>query len=291
MAESRTQLLEYIADEIKNLKGIYVPIKASPLEVAMVRKISPFKLHPNPDDEFCNPKIGPNYQIISGYEQKIRSSLPSDIPPFDEPLIVQKITPGGYMLLNGHHRWAAARSCDMDPVPIKIVNLTSESDVQQMLSESDRTKRVTFDLDEVVFSSEEGYYEIIPQSLLGKKVKEQIRLGIPALFRFFNSKGYDVWVFSSEYYSIDHIRTLFSRYSVRVDGIVTGTGKKTAGAAAEKKSIEQLFAQKYKETINVDSESVVRIIKDEKDFDHSEISERGQGWSGAVMDIVSAYES
>ena len=153
----------------------------------MVRKISPFKLHPNPDDEFCNPKIGPNYQIISGYEQKIRSSLPYDIPPFDEPLIVQKITPGGYMLLNGHHRWAAARSCDMDPVPIKIVNLTSESDVQQMLSESDRTKRVTFDLDEVVFSSEEGYYEIIPQSLLGKKVKEQIRLGIPALFRFFNS--------------------------------------------------------------------------------------------------------
>ena len=28
--------------------------------------------------------------------------------PWEEPLIVEKVHPEGYMLLNGHHRWAAA---------------------------------------------------------------------------------------------------------------------------------------------------------------------------------------
>ena len=60
-----TQFEEFIAEEIKTLKGVYVPVKAGILRRALIRSTRCDKLHPNPDDEFCKPKVGPNYGIIS----------------------------------------------------------------------------------------------------------------------------------------------------------------------------------------------------------------------------------
>ena len=40
--------------------------------MAFVRSVSCSKLHPNPNDEFCDPEIGPNYSIISCYEGDYR---------------------------------------------------------------------------------------------------------------------------------------------------------------------------------------------------------------------------
>lgn len=62
----------FIADEVSKLKGVYYPIKAGFLRIAFVRSVACSKLHPNPNDEFCNPEIGPNYSIISGYEEDYR---------------------------------------------------------------------------------------------------------------------------------------------------------------------------------------------------------------------------
>ncbi|MCR4831375.1 MAG: hypothetical protein K5883_07980 [Pseudobutyrivibrio sp.] len=55
------------------------------------------------------------------------------------------------MILNGHHRWAVALRLGYSNIPVKIVNLTHESDIKQILSNSTHDKRVTMDLDEVVF--------------------------------------------------------------------------------------------------------------------------------------------
>ena len=142
-------------------KGVYVPVKAGLLRRFLITKLPPDKLHPNPDDEFCFPEIGPNYQIVSNYESEMRQfrndrmggSVYAHIGAFD-PLYVQKIRPDGYMILNGHHRWAAARRVGLKTVDVKIVDLTQQSDIKKMLSSARHDKRVTLDLDEVVFCSD-----------------------------------------------------------------------------------------------------------------------------------------
>ena len=45
----------------------------------------------------------------------------------NEPIPVEKMYPEGYMILNGHHRWAAALRLGQPEIPVKIVNLTHEA--------------------------------------------------------------------------------------------------------------------------------------------------------------------
>ena len=106
--------------------------------------------------------------------------------------------------------------------------------------------------------------------------KERLRLGIPALFRYLNKKGYDIWVYTAGYYSVDYIQRLFTKYHVQVTSAVTGTGRKTSGSAEypvfchgssgssgsaeEKKKMETLIAAKYPETVHIDGETVLRIF-------------------------------
>ncbi len=104
---AKTDFDKYIAERIKENQGVLVPVKASLFELMFVKKADPKKRHPNPGDEFCDPAIGPNYKIISEYMEKITRRSAADPEPWEEPLIVEKVHPEGYMLLNGHHRWAA----------------------------------------------------------------------------------------------------------------------------------------------------------------------------------------
>ena len=55
------------------------------------------------------------------------------------------------MILNGHHRWAAALRLGFKTVPVKIVNLTQQTDIEKMLAASKHDKRVSLDLDETIF--------------------------------------------------------------------------------------------------------------------------------------------
>ena len=56
---------EYLAEEIKKYGGVMIPVKAGLMERLLVKEAEIKKLHPNPDDEFCMPGIGPNDRIIS----------------------------------------------------------------------------------------------------------------------------------------------------------------------------------------------------------------------------------
>ena len=281
MAESRADFQEFLEQDLARIKGVYHPIKAPLIERVVMAKVNVNRLHPNPDDEFCIKEVGPSYRIIGEYEEKFRHHIKRRLDPFDgDPLIVEKIRPDGYMLLNGHHRWAAARSVGFKRVPVKIVNLTHEDDVRNMLKASNAQKRVTLDLDEVIFLTHLDMFEPEP-GVMPKPFKERVRIGVPALFHYLYTHGYDIWVFSSNYYSIDYIRRLFKRYGVHVDGIVTGTGKNKS-----KKNIDALLAEKYTETVNIDNESVVRIIRGSKDFDQFDIENQGKEWATDVRAIM-----
>ena len=269
MAKGRTAFHDYLKEEISKYQGIYVPVKASLLQRLLVRRAKCGQLHPNPDDEFCYPEIGPNEEIISRYVEQIKAAQRQNFKKiFHEAITVQKIRPDGYLILNGHHRWAAAYQWRLPSVPIQIVNLTQPSDLQEMFRNAKSDKRVTFDLDEVVFCPENAteMMEKPPRFPMNAYFKERLYLGIPALFDFFRKNGYDVWVYSKNYYSMDYIRHLFQSYHVYLSGIVTGTKRKHVEAPEKIQQIEKQMKDTYKVTLHVDRESLVWVDNRSKSF-------------------------
>ena len=285
-----TQFEEFIAEEIKTLKGVYVPVKAGILRRALIRETRCDKLHPNPDDEFCMPKVGPNYGIISDYMNRFREERGHSRQYCDERLVVEKIRPDGYLILNGHHRWAAALRLGYPRIPIEIVDLTDETDIREILKNSKHDKRVALDLDEVVFVSGDAPAEKPLPFPTRKVYKERLRLGVPALFRYLNKNGYDVWVYTAGYYSADYIRRLFKKYHVHISGAVTGLGRKTADGAKVRKEMETLIGNKYPITIHIDSDMLLRVSGRTKEADEYEIGGTPAEWSQRVMEIIKKIE-
>ena len=287
---AKTEFQVFLDQEVNKVKGIYYPVKAGFLRRVFVKTAPINQLHPNPGDEFCFPDIGPNYEIISRYEKDFRK-LCEGMDLIDsgakEPLMVEKTKPDGYMILNGHHRWAGARRVGVKKMKIKIVDLTTEKDIRKMLEKATSNKRVTLDLDEVVFRP--GTDPCLEDALrfpLNRIYKERVRLGIPALFHELNAKGYDIWVYSAQYYSLDYLVYFFKHYHVKVTGIVTGTAKKTAGAALEKKATEKLLEARYKTTLHIDNEMVLRTHQDSKEFEEYKLGGSAENWSREVIDAV-----
>ena len=143
---------EYLKEEVDKVKGVYYPVRASFPARVLHRKAACRKLHPNPEDEFCFPDIGPNYGIVSRYEQQYRRGVEFKAGFEDGGILeLDRARPDGYLILNGHHRWAAAIRSNIGKVKIKIVNLTQVADIRDMLARSRSENRVALDLDEVVF--------------------------------------------------------------------------------------------------------------------------------------------
>lgn len=289
MGNSEVIYLEkYIAEDIAKYSGIAVPVKTGFLHRHFTKKMPCKKLHMNPDDEFTHPDVGPSLRIISEYQKKFRTNLSHTGKYFygQKPLIVEKIYPDGYRILNGHHRWAAAFKLGYKKIDVKIVNLTHEADIQKILRNSNHNKRVTMDLDEIVFFDEKNMAAEQSEKQLGfpfnRFYKERLRLGIPALFRCLEKNGYDIWVYSANYYSTDYIKSLFHKYHVNVTGIVTGTEKRNNKV---KGHYDTLLKEKYQKTLNIDNDLVLQIDTKSGDF-HEYNIEASSGWSKAVIDII-----
>ena len=285
MAGGNTRFQEFLAQEVKKYKGIYVPVKAGLLKRVFVREVPLKKIHPNPDDEFCAPEVGPNNEIVSKYMQVFADNHLHHMKHYcEDPVLIEKIRPGGYMILNGHHRWAAALRLGYKRIATRTVNLTGEMDVKLMLQNSVHTRRATLDLDEVVFAKDGS----VPAEKelpfpFSKLDRERLRLGVPALFRLLNREGWDVWVYTSQYYSPEYIRRLFRKYHVRVTGVVTGAARKTENDSAA--GLEKLVKDKYQSTLHIDSETVLLTRADGGEFEDLRLPGESV-WSAEVMEIV-----
>lgn len=286
MAQSQTGLMDYVRDEVQKYKGIYVPIRSGFLRRLLVRRLACAKLHPNPDDEFCKPEVGPNFGIISRYSEQIRNAL-TPKERFKEPLIVERIRPDGYMLLNGHHRWAAAFMNGLKKVPVQIVNVTQETDIKKMLGMAKSDRRAALDLDEVVFSAggDEPTEKGVPFPF-SLAYAQRLRLGIPALFHYLNVHDYDIWVYSDRYYSLEYVRTLFRLYHVRVTGIVTGAGRKRPGGARQREKLEGMVANHYAVTLSIDREALLRVDRQTKSYEEYSLGGAASDWSSKVMETI-----
>ena len=283
---------QYIADDIAKYAGVTMPVKAGFFNRIMVTKALCTALHPNPDDEFSIPSVGPSYRIISEYEKKYIYNSNHSMNYFDgeEPIMVEKIRPDGYMILNGHHRWAAALKLGYEKIPIQVINVTRNEEIKDIIKNSKHDKRVTLDLDEVVFwNPNNGPAENDLPFPLNKFYKDKLRLGIPALFRMLNQAGYDIWVYSSKFYAMEYIRALFNKYHVHVTGIVTGTSKRNQ-TSKEKNEMQDLYVKKYLFTLQIDNDSVFMMDNVRKEFQEFTI-DKGINWSKSVMDIIKEIDA
>ena len=291
MADKVVDFKAYLDEEINKVKGVYYPVRASFFRRKFCKKASCHALHPNPEDEFCFPDIGPNYGIISKYQEQYRRGAQFktgfEESGIDEPLMVQKVKPDGYMILNGHHRWAAALRSGVDKVKIEIVNLTQLSDIRKMIENSQSDRRVTLDLDEVVFCGEDDPYVEKPLPFpTNRFYKERIRKGIPALLHVFNQRDIDIWVYTSKYYSLEYIRFLFKHRSVRLTGIVTGTAQKGQHAAANAKTMKEMLEKKYRTTIHIDNKMILRTVSGSKEIEDYPLSCNPETWSREALNIL-----
>ena len=280
-------LTKYVADDIAKYSGISMPVKANLLQRLLIKKLPCKKLHMNPDDEFTHPEVGPSYRVISEYTQKFVQNYEVTGNYFfqQEPLIVEKLYPDGYRILNGHHRWAAAVKLNHKKINVNVVNMTHEAEIKEIIRNSKHDKRVTMDLDEVVFFDEKIMTQDSAEKPLGfpynRFYKEKLRLGIPALFRCLERNGYDIWVYSSKYYSSDYIKALFHKYHVNVTGIVAGMEKRKE----KKNKYDNLLKEKYKNTLHIDNELVLKIDTQTGDFNEYNINS-SSGWSKNIIEII-----
>ncbi|MBQ6382183.1 MAG: ParB N-terminal domain-containing protein [Clostridia bacterium] len=295
MAEQGGRLDHFIEEELNRYRGIMVPVKSGVLRRALITKVSCKKLHPNPEDEFCKPEVGPNYQIISNYEQQYRTRKKLGYGydngltyhEDDDSLTVERVRPDGYMILNGHHRWAAAIRSNKRSVPVRIVNLTHAEDILASLSKTSNTWRVTLDLDEVVFQGRKGEAAEKPLSFPWSLLyKQPVRLGIPALFRFLKRNGYDVWVYTSRYISMEYLENYLKAYHTYVSGIVTGMSHKSSSSG----NLEKLLRDRYLVTVHIDRNSVLRVSRKTRSFEEYSLSGSAETWSQEIMDIFGAFK-
>lgn len=285
---AKTEFERKIYEDVQKQKGTSFTVKASLLERLLVRKAACSNLHPNAEDEFTFENVGPSMRIIGEYEEKFRYALRHNQPVFDDSLIVEKLHPKGYLLLNGHHRWAAAMRCQIKKVPIKIVNLAQDSDIKKILENSKHDKRVTLDLDEVVFrSKDDQFVEKVPGFPHILKFDTRIKLGVPALFYYLTKNGYDIWVYSAKYYSIDDIRRFFRHYSVHVDGIITGTEKRKNSKTESAVKREKMIADKYKQTLHIDNDMILMTgdVEGAK-YKKYDLNVPADEWSRKAIDII-----
>ena len=289
---AKSELDEFVQNDVKKQKGVYIPVQVGLTERLTTKHLPIEKLHPNPDDEFAFPDIGPNYQIISKYVEDIKLAYWKKLEPFDDdPIIVEKLHPDGYLIINGHHRWAAAVRMGMKKIRAKIVNLALESDIKKIIEKSKHNKRATLDLDEVVFKT--GDEKTLEKALpfpYNLRYRQRIRLGIPALFYALSKMGYDIWVYSSNYYSIDDIRDFFSCYHVYVDGIITGLAKKNARTNKTNSEIESMMSAKYGVTLHIDNDMLLRTEKSSGEFEEHDLDVPPEEWAKKAITIIEKME-
>ena len=290
MAESKSLFDEFLAQEVQDAKGLYFPVKTGILRRLLTREAWCEDMHPNPEDEFCNPKIGPNYRIISQYQQQFVDALKISQQYYEgEPVVVERTHPDGYRIINGHHRWAAALRIGQPKIPVKVVNLTHEEDVRKILENSTHTKRAALDLDEVLFRTEGPLERALPFPW-NKLYHERLRRGTPALFHYLAKNGYDIWLYSSNYYSSDYIQNYFRKYHVKVTGVMTAIGKRAKASGDAGKNLEKLITNKYSSTVHIDNDMVLQIVRGTKDFREFPLSGEDDAWSQEVMDAIAQIE-
>lgn len=286
MATVTEEYKTLVLDDLNSFTGLNMPLHASVPERILTRRLSVNRIHPNPDDEFSMESIGPNYEIVGKYVKEFSDAINRGIRPIEEPLVVEKMSTGGYVLLNGHHRWMAAYRVGLKRVPVQVVNVTPEDEIFAAIRNSDKEMCVSFDLDEVLLTDgvkcEKDRKLPFPLNFL---YKQSLRKNAGVLIKELRELGFDVWVYSGRYYSVEYINLLMRLHSAKVDGIVNSVTEKKNHAR-----IKEAFREKYKYSLHIDNEAILCVNTKTKEFDSIDLQEHGNNWSAEVMKHIRQLE-
>ncbi|MBR2281249.1 MAG: ParB N-terminal domain-containing protein [Spirochaetales bacterium] len=279
--ESQDIYQVYVLEDLKNLGELSHPVRAGLLERLLVRNISLNRLHANPDDEFSDPATGPNYEIVGNYRQKFVKCRMYHIKPDTDPLTVEKLSTGGYRLLNGHHRWMAMRMINMKRTRITIVNTIPASKIISAIEKSENDKCISFDLDEVLICDGKSVAaDRSPRFPFNLIYRERIRQSIGACFKELGRLGFDIWVYTGSYRSKGYMEGLLRHHRAKVDGIMNGLKAKRPGSG-----ISKAFKDKYKVIVHADNDSVVWIDTGTREFEDIKVSS-DDDWASQVIQKV-----
>ncbi|MDO4803516.1 MAG: ParB N-terminal domain-containing protein [Lachnospiraceae bacterium] len=262
MAIITKEFQENVLDEMKDYSILTHTEKAPLYERLLVKKVPTSSLHPNPDDEFTNPEIGPNSDIVGGYEKEMVSYDKYSKTPHIEPIIVEKLSTGGYMILNGHHRWLAAKKLEMPYVPIRIVTPTHEQDIQARLAKLSSDTCVSIDLDEVLICDPNKFAVDKLPFPLDKMYIWPIRKDSRPLINTLRRMGCDVWIYTGNYYPPQFIKAALTAHRIKVDGIISGLD-----LANLSNDLRKAIRKKYSTTIHIDGERLLWVNAETKEFE------------------------
>lgn len=270
-----------VTEDLRSYEGLSDPVKAGLAERLFCRMQRLQNLHPNPDDEFCNPNIGPNFEIIGDYVRKMTDKRMRAKEQL-QPLSVEKMSTGGYMLLDGHHRWFAAYRAGITALPVKIMNVTPVHQIISNVKASDRRMCVSFDLDEVLLTDGKQVPQDKAISLIMRMlVRNGLRMRAPSLIRELQKMGFDVWVYSSGYLSESALHRIFRFHGVHIDGIVNGFRKQEHRA-----QLRKAFMDKYVVSLHIDGSDIVWVNTRTREYDSVPIGGKQSEWGARTLMAV-----
>lgn len=279
MAASNKDFKSLVLEDMATFDGLAKPVRASVLERICIKKLKINKLHPNPTDEFSMENIGPNYGIVNNYADAMRKAKDMDMPIMKEPIIIEKMSTGGYMILNGHHRWMAAHIAGVKKVPVQVVNVAPDEEIFATFNKSNNTKCVSFDLDEVLLADRSTYPVDEKPSFLSKKIFPKIlRYNSGTLINELRNNGFDVWIYTADFQSSEYIDVLLRYQHTKVDGIVNGLSKRKS-----RDGIKNAFINKYKYSIHIDNYGIICVNNEIKDFESIDIETTQNNWAADIM--------
>lgn len=145
-------------------------------------------------------------------------------------------------------------------------------------------KRISFDLDEVLFVSPATHKTEPPLKFPFNKIYvERLRLGAPELIREIQSRGIEVWVYTSSFRSERYIKWLFRHYGVKFDGIVNGHRHLEEVQKDHKHTLPQKLPNYYRIDLHIDDEDVVKSYGKAYGFKVYQLNDHDDEWAEKLL--------
>lgn len=145
--------------------------------------------------------------------------------------------------------------------------------------------KVSFDLDEVLFVSPDNFETEPPLRFpLNKLFPERLRKGTVELIHELQSRGFEVWVYTSSFRTEVYIAALFRHYNVHFDQIVNGYRHLDEVQGNRSNTLPQKMPTHYRISLHIDDEDVIVQNGKAYGFKVLQIREPDDNWVQKVLD-------
>ena len=145
--------------------------------------------------------------------------------------------------------------------------------------------RVSFDLDEVLFVNPANHKIEPPLGFPFNKIyKEKVRLGTGELIPKLQELGFEVWVYTSSFRSVNYIRNLFRHYNVKFDGIINGERHQKEVQGNRSYPMPTKLPNFYHISLHIDDEEIVATYGKSYGFDVFQLDAQDDEWAEKIIE-------